>query len=69
MQESLSKIDWLQLFDGDHNINYINDIFYKTLYGIFDIYVPKHKHNKNVNNYLNYYKIKTKMFQIIQKET
>ena len=37
MQESLSKIDWIQLFDSDHDINYIFEIFYKTLYGIFDI--------------------------------
>ena len=51
MLESLSRIDWIQLFDGDHDINYMFDIFYKTLYGICDIYVSKHKPNKKVNIY------------------
>ena len=68
MQESLSKIDWIQLFDGDHDINYMFEIFYKTLYGIFDIYVPKHKLNKKVNNYPNHIvKLKLKCFKLFKK--
>ena len=68
MQESLSKIDWIQLFDGDHDITYMFEIFYKTLYGIFDIYVPKHKPNKKVNNYPNHIvKLKLKCFKLFKK--
>ena len=43
-------------------------MFFKTLHDIFDNYVTKYKPNKNVNNYPKHCKIKTKMFQIIQKE-
>ena len=67
MQESLSKIDWIQLFDGDHDIIYMFEIFYKTLYGIFDIYVPKHKPNKKVNNYPKHIvKLKLKCFKLFK---
>ena len=44
------------------------EIFYKTLYGIFYIYVHKHKPNKNVNNYPNHIvKLKLKCFKLFKK--
>ena len=43
-------------------------IFYKTLYGIFDIYIPKIKPNKKVNNYPKHIvQLKLKCFKLFKK--